>query len=131
VHTWWLCMVGSPTVCRWRVKVPHSGRMLLPAWLHSHRARYAGLLVVLGAHEPFTLGSLQLGSNVECQGGGRHDPNACCKLMGQTHNPYLHHGGLHTSHIVSLARLIMYTAISSHKERGGGGAQTMGLRVRA
>ena len=43
--------VGAvPSLRWWAVRIPFSGRLLPPAWLHSHRARYSGLLFVEGNH---------------------------------------------------------------------------------
>ena len=41
----------------WALRVPRRLRILPPAWLHAHRARYAGLLLVRGNHTPRTLGA--------------------------------------------------------------------------
>lgn len=34
----------------WTMRAPRRGVLLPPAWVHSHRARYAGLLLIRGAH---------------------------------------------------------------------------------
>jgi len=42
----------------WAFEVPRRLRILPPAWLHSHRARYGGLLLLRGNHSPHGLLSL-------------------------------------------------------------------------
>lgn len=46
----------EPRLWWWTVTLPRTGRMVAPAWLHSHRARYGGLLLVRGERNPRQFG---------------------------------------------------------------------------
>merc|ERR1712232_1320449 len=39
----------------WTIEMYRGGTLLPPAWLHSHRARHAGYLLLWGQHTPFRL----------------------------------------------------------------------------
>lgn len=45
----------------WSYRMPRSGLLLLPAWVHTHRARYGGLLLVEGNWSLATLASSRSG----------------------------------------------------------------------
>lgn len=63
---------NEPAVWWWTVLAPRGGRILPPAWVHSHRARYGGLLLVEGSYSPCSLAGL--GPN--CTGSGLATPPA-------------------------------------------------------
>jgi hypothetical protein len=51
--------VGNADLLRWwSVQVDVSGTLAPPAWLHAHRARFAGLIVTRGTSTPFDFGTL-------------------------------------------------------------------------
>ena len=47
------------TLFTWTLTLPVSGRLAQPAWLHAHRARYGGYLLLRGAHSVTELLSMQ------------------------------------------------------------------------
>merc|ERR1711920_857164 len=48
-------VTNRDSVLWWTMRSPTGGRFLPPAWLHSHRARFAGMLLVNGRHSPLSL----------------------------------------------------------------------------
>ena len=54
----------------WSMRVGRAGRLVTPAWLHCHRARFGGLMVLRGQRSPFDYGGLTAtcaaGSRTEC-----------------------------------------------------------------
>ena len=43
----------------WTVELSASGRVVPPVWVHAHRARYSGLLLLRGAQTPLDIGGLE------------------------------------------------------------------------
>eukprot|EP00966_Prymnesium_polylepis_P210542 4875459-Prymnesium_polylepis.1 len=66
---------GRPRVFFWTMRMPRAGALRPPAWLHSHRARFAGYALVAGAH---TLASLTGLPNV-CYGS---EQPGCTSVRG-------------------------------------------------
>lgn len=63
---------NSEQLTWWWVQIGVAGRLLLPAWQHSHRARFAGLLLLRGKRSPSTYGlgaDCQRARRRECVGG--------------------------------------------------------------
>ncbi|KAL1510680.1 hypothetical protein AB1Y20_006976 [Prymnesium parvum] len=53
-----------PALFWWVMRAPRGGRLLPPAWVHSHRARYGGLLLVRGKHSPRSLAAFPRAANL-------------------------------------------------------------------
>jgi len=79
-HDVWSRYVVSrePAVWWWHAEAPADGGVLLAhgAYLHSHRARFGGFMIVRGFHSPLSLGGL---SGAHCAVAGRND--AACSSV--------------------------------------------------
>ena len=57
-HLWRYDVDNARSVWWWHLESPLDGQLLPPGWLHSHRARYAGIVLLDGAVDPFALSGL-------------------------------------------------------------------------
>ena len=58
-HLWRYEVDTAPSVWWWHLASPWDGEVLTPGWLHSHRARYAGIALIDGEVEPLSLSGLE------------------------------------------------------------------------
>ena len=68
----------------WTIKLPHGGSLLPPARLHTHRARFAGYILIAGRHSLLSLTGLT---------DGCHVSNATCRSVSNMRSEVLSRAG--------------------------------------